>query len=258
MTADHFQRDLAIAAAGHALVLAFIFLQAVFLPSDPIDLRQAIRVDVVGLPEKMTELPPPAPAEVKESAPPPSAPVKELPPKVVEPEPAPKAPTVSLDKKPKPKDLSKAQKAAMDKLKRMSALDKIKEELAAKSKTKAPSAGKSGTSQVVKGNEVTKGDSLTGLSKIAFDEYLSSIKAKVLENWSVPQWLMEANLKARVLVLIDQRGVVMKKTIQQSSGNDIFDGQALDAVDKSSPFPAPPDRIQGVLSTSGIIFNFPQ
>jgi colicin import membrane protein len=258
MTADGFNRDLLIVTGGHALILVFVFLQAVFLPSDPIDLRQAIRVDVVGLPEKMTELPPPAAPDIKDSAPPAPEPVKELPPKPVEAPPEPKAPQVQLEKpKVKPKDLAKAQKAAMAKLKRRSALDKIKAEMAASSKKKSTTAGKA-AGQVVKGNEISKGDSLTGISKIQFDEYLSSIKSKVLSNWSVPQWLMEANLKASVVVLVDERGHVVKKTISRSSGNDIFDGQALEAVEKSSPFEPPPDRIRGVLSTSGIIFNFPQ
>jgi colicin import membrane protein len=245
---DNFNRILGISALGHAAVFLFVFFQAVLIPRQPIDLRQAIRVDVVGLPEKMTELPPP----VKEKAP--EAPaqketVKELP-KKAEPEPEkPAAPKVDLNKS-KKADLKSAQKNALAKLKALRALDKIKAEVGAKSAKARP--------QVVKGNAVSEGNSLTGLAQIEYDRYFDDIKVKIRDQFNLPQWLAEAKLRAQVLVLIDARGFIIKKTIRTSSGNEVFDAKALEAVENSSPLPEPPARLRGVLSTSGITFNFPQ
>lgn len=249
---DNFNRNLAWSLGGHLLLGALIFLRAVLMPSDPIELTQAIRVDIVGLPEKMTELPPPLKEKVPDPAPAVKETVKELPKK---PEPAPekpKGPTVDLEKNKKPKkaDFKDAQKSALEKLKQREALERIAAEVGRENSKAKP--------QVVRGNKVSEGNSLTGLDRAAYDRYFDDIKAKVGGNFNLPQWLAEAKLRAQVTVLIDDRGFVIKKTIRTSSGNEVFDAKALEAVESSSPFTAPPERLRGTLSTFGITFNFPQ
>src|SRR4051812_44793235 len=59
MTADNFYRNIAISLGLHFFVVLLIFFRAVTMPSEPLELRNAIRVDVVGLPQKMQELPEP-------------------------------------------------------------------------------------------------------------------------------------------------------------------------------------------------------
>ncbi len=251
---DTFSRNVMISLGAHAVLLMFIFLRAVFVPSEPIEIRRAIRVDVVGLPAKMpekVELPPPAPEPKPIAAPSkPEPPAKELPPKVEPKKPEPKAPTVNLDKKKPAPDTKKAQASALDKIKQMSALDKIKEDVAKDAKPSKPT--------VIAGNQVSQGNSLTGLEKIEYDRYFDDIEGKVRANWSIPQWLAESPLKAQVQILIDSAGYVTKKIIRRSSGNAIFDAKVIEAIEASSPLPAPPDRLRGVLSTGGIILNFPE
>lgn len=235
---ESLNRNILFSVGGHIAVLLVIFFQAVLIPQEPIDLRRAIRVDVVGLPEKITEqqLKPktesPAVEEKK-----PAAPAK------------PKAPVMP---KSKTKNLHKSQEEALNRIKSMEALDKIKGQLKAEKEKKDESAS------VVKGNQVNAGNSLTGLEKIAYDRYFDELEEKIRARWSIPQWLADAKLKAQVQVLIDDRGYVIKKLIHKSSGNTVFDDSVIAAVEESSPLPPPPKRLVGVLKTRGIIFNFPE
>jgi TonB family protein len=233
---DRFSRDLTISAIGHAVILALLLLRMVFVPSEPLEIRNAIRVDVVALPDKVVSEP---------------APVAK--PEVKPPEPKAKtaAPEKPVVKKHKKVNFKASERQALAKLKAQAALEKIAQEVN-QEKAKARAERK------FKGNQVADGKSLTGLARIDYDRYVDDIQEKVIGAWSLPQWLQEADLKAQVLVQIDERGYVIKKVIYKSSGNDIFDSNALAAVEKGSPFPAPPARLRALLSTSGIIFRFPQ
>src|SRR5438105_5892715 len=57
MTADNFSRNVMISGLGHVGIVLLIFLRAVTMPSEHVEIRNAIRVDVVGLPQKMETLP---------------------------------------------------------------------------------------------------------------------------------------------------------------------------------------------------------
>lgn len=255
---DTFSRNLTLSAIGHALIVMLVFVRAVFIPSEPIEIRRAIRVDVVDLPRKMTEQELNAPAPEPSPAP---APAEKAKPEPVKPEPVkaepqrPEPVKLKSDAKSKPKDTSKSQSAALAKLKAMSALEKIKNDVSEekKSKTAAPKP-----STVVRGNQVSAGNSLTGLDKIEYDKYFDDLEGKVRAHWSIPQWLADGDYKAQVQILIDERGYVTKKVMRRSSGNEVFDSQVMAAIDESSPLPAPPARLQGLLSTNGIILNFPE
>lgn len=238
---DSLSKPVAVSAASHVALVLLFLIKAYLAPSEAIDLRDAIRVDMVGLPEKQQQLP------QKEIAPAPKAPppvAKPKPEPVKEKPKAPEAPKVDLHHK---KDLAKTQKNALNEIKAMEALDKLKNEMAAKA-----------TAKPVKGNQVNAGNSLTGMEKIEFNRYFQTVEEKIRGNWSLPQWLIDAQLKAQVRVLIDENGNVKKKQVLKSSGNPDFDDHMLDAIDKSSPFPPPPDRLRGVLNETGIVFNFPQ
>ncbi len=245
MTADGLERTLIISLIGHLAIASVIFLRAAFVPEQPIEIRNAIKVDIVGLPEKMDEpsLPLSQTKETlatadKEKAP--LAPIKES--KV-------ETPTLPDPKGPK-KDLAKSQKRALEELKRRAALDRIREQLA-KGKSQEPA-------RLVRGNQISPGNALSGLDKIAYDRYFDELREKMRANFSLPQWLADAGYKAQIQVLIDERGLIVKKILISSSGNEVFDAKAIEAVDASAPLPAPPQRLQGLLSTSGIIFGFPE
>lgn len=244
---DTFSRDLWISVGAHGLIGVLMFFRIFLFPSESIDLRESIRVDIVGLPEKMTE--PPKLEPPGESTPPPQPEVKKTQPV---PTPKPTAPTVPSPKA--KKDLAKSQKDILAKLNKSvkmdNALDKIKESL------KKDADGKQGTK--IAGNTVSQGNSLTGLQRLDFDRYISDVRTQVYNRWNIPQWLADAGYKAQMRVMIDERGYVIKKVMLRSSGNEVFDGKVHEAIDSSSPFPPPPDRLRGFLSTNGAVFNFPE
>ena len=51
--------------------------------------------------------------------------------------------------------------------------------------------------------------------------------------------------EAKVDLQIDAGGNVLASKIQESSGHEVLDQQALDMVKKAAPFPAPPDALRG-------------
>ena len=111
---------------------------------------------------------------------------------------------------------------------------------------------------VLKGNEKKDGSDLTGLSKIAYSRYIQELKTKVHSQYTIPEWMAEANLKAQLQVYIDERGYVTKRLVHRSSGNMVFDKAAVDAVDASSPLPAPPEDLRSRFKAFGIYLNFPE
>lgn len=236
---DSLNRSIYISLAAHMGLLAVFFLKMTFFPVEPIQIKRSMRVDLVGMPDKvMPTKPTPAKPAPKVEAPKPKA---KAPPKVAKktkPKPNPKA-------KPNPKKISNSQESAMNKLKAMAALDKIKSE------------AEQQQAEQIKGNQVSKGNSLTGLEQLDYDRYFDDVEQLIYSNWALPEWLAGAELRAQALVLVDQTGHITNKKITKSSGNPDFDAQVLAAIEKSSPFPAPPQRLQGVLAQQGIVFNFP-
>lgn len=265
---EQFNRGIGVSFVLHAVLISFFTLKAVFFTPEAIDFTQAVRVDMVGLPDKVdpNNLPP-APA-AKENP----KPAKEEP-KAVE-KPAEKAPPKKADA-PKPElpkqqpkkddgiNLEKnkaSQQSAIEKLKAMAALEKIKEEVAEeKKKTPPPGTGTDTTGGAkVKGNMVSPGTALTGLNKLQHDTYGADLNRHIKQHWEVPEWLAKRDLKAQVVVYLDTRGNVLERKIVKSSGNPEYDEAALTTIDKSSPFPAPPEKFQAYVSVNGILIGFPE
>ena len=246
MTQDQvFYRYIGISVAAHILLVLFFAIRGFFYNSEPIIIQKAIHVDIVGLPDKdlpeqvadaaknsqSTQKPEPAKTE--------STPSKSKPAEAAK-------PTVSMNAK-KKEDLSAKQKKALDKLKAMDALEKIQSEVDSQKKQK-----------LIKGATVSSGDSLTGLDRIEYEKYFGDVEQHLKKNWALPSWMTELDVRAQALVQIDEKGYVILKKLVTPSGNAQFDEKVLESIDRSSPFPPPPDRLVGVLKNKGIIFNFPK
>lgn len=240
---DSFKRFFTISMGVH-LFLAFGFtLKSTFFPSETIVIQNAIRVDMVALPQKAE--PEVGPSPQPESAKP--APVVEKKPPAPKPEPARKAEV----KKPDPK---KAQLDALNKLKQKEAFERLmKKQETASAAAAAPQPKKN----LNAGNQLSQGDSVTGLERIAFDEYISQVKGAVHSNFAVPSWLSDANFKATVEVVISSDGKILRRNLVRPSGDSTFDGAALAAVDASNPFPPAPERLTRGWGSFTIQFNFP-
>ncbi len=252
MTADYsLQRMLMLSAAGHVAVLFFFTVTTYVIGPAEVMLPQAIRVDVVGLPQKNPEL---APLPKAQETPEPPKPKPKLPPKEAA---TPTKTTAPVVPGPKAKkiDKAKAQSEALNKIKAASAMDRIREQL---ENEKAKEKVKQAKSAVIAGNQTSEGNSLTGLDRVEFDRYLDELQRKVNANFEIPQWLADANLSAEVQINIDERGYVTRKQMRRSSGHSVFDTIVMGTIEKASPVPPPPDRLRGRLATTGITVKFPK
>lgn len=256
---DNLSSGIAVSFAIHAIIISFFTLKAVFFQAESIDFSQAVRVDMVALPDKITNELPPAPPkpkskpqlpEKKSAAPP----VEKAEEKVVKKTPPPKTVKddgVNLER------VKNQQKNALDKLKAMAALEKIKQEASA---SKAAESSKSSTTESakVKGNILSPGTSLTGLAKMQHENFASDLDRHVKQHWSLPEWLAHRDFKAQARVFIDSRGNILDRKIVKSSGNPNYDDEVLATIDRSAPFPAPPEKFIAIVSVEGILIGFPE
>lgn len=236
-------------AIAHVILILILTVRAYFFPNEPLNLESAIRVDIVGLPEKSATLPPPVeePKADAPAAPPPPA-TKELPPIVKE---APKEvakPVVLKPTKPDPKQQKKNQDAA---LKRLEAMAKLDRQARTEAMNKALNDAKNAQA-AVRGNQISRGSSLSGLTRLDHAKYLDELEARIKGHWRPPKFLANAKLRVRVILLIDPSGAVLKKQIVQSSGNNVFDESALAAIENSMPLSAPPESLHGILANQGV------
>jgi colicin import membrane protein len=112
--------------------------------------------------------------------------------------------------------------------------------------------------EVVKGNKISPGSSLSGDAREAATEsYYDAVKDRLQENWALPAWIARQNLAAQVQIMIDARGQIRELKFVKSSGNPRFDEEVKRTLQESSPFPSPPDEIANSLVTNGILIGFP-
>lgn len=270
---EDYKSGLGVSFALHAFVLSFFILNTVFFPSEKIDFSQAVRVDIVALPDKKQDLPPKKADEPKKETPAPKKeppkpePVKEA----AKPPPEPPKPAAKTPvKDPDAINLNKAkekQQDALERIKAMSALEKIKadvnkdeEEARKKQAQEALEKAKQQAQQAsqVKGNVLSAGSSLTGLDKLQHQSYLSDLDAHVKQYWTLPEWLSRQDYKAQARVFVDARGQIIGRRIIKSSGNPAYDEEVLATIDKAAPFPAPPEKFKDILNIDGIIIGFPE
>lgn len=245
---DDFKPALITSAIAHVVLILFLTVRAYFFPTEPLQLESAIRVDIVGLPEKTAVLPPPIdePAAAVSAAPAPTT-TKELPP-IAKEVPKKSEPVILKPVKPDPKQQKKNQDAALKRLEAMAKLDRMARTEAAKKAL----ADANKAQAVVRGNQISKGNSLSGLTRLDHAKYLDDLEARIKSHWHPPKFLANAKLRVRVVLMIDSTGAVLKKTIVQSSGNNVFDESAISALESSLPLPAPPESLHGILANQGV------
>lgn len=226
------------------------------ISNDVNNYESAIRVDLVGLPDKIDpkqltspEPTPTVPAEKEKAEPPPPIIEKETPKlpdkSKIDPE------SINLDA------VKKKQKQALDKLKSLNAIEQIKKNLEAQKK-QAENAQTQKSNTQVKGNILSAGTELTGLNKLQHENYLGQIDRQIKTNWSIPEWLAKKDYKAQVLLKLDEKGMVLSRQIAKSSGNPNYDDVVLETIDKSAPYPAPPEKLINIVGVRGLLIGFPE
>jgi colicin import membrane protein len=247
---EKWDKGLVYSLCAHGIIALMLIVKSVFWESPVIDYQSAVRVDLVGLPDKLSpkDL---APAAEK------IEPVDKSTSGGIEEISTPSKPTLvkKLTKEPeavnlsKTADPSKTQNDAINKLKALNAIDKIKAEVNSLEKSKTKTMN-------VKGNIISPGTSLTGLSRLQMDDYQGQLDIHVKKHWYVPEWLAKKKFMAIARVFVDETGIVIGKKIEKASGNASFDESVLSTIDSSSPFPPPPEKFSAKAKYEGILFEF--
>lgn len=277
-TGDFFSRFLFYSLLIHFVVIVYVIfdpLSSMFSRKN-IRIKNAIRVDTVGLPElkrlhqakptvqqkkpvtkkkaikKNTKTIKPTKPVVKKKPAAKKKPVKQVQLKKSKPkkEKKPvdkirKEQNQAMDKIKELKKMEQKQDHAIEKLEAMDSIEKIKQELETPKYTGA---------QISKGN-AQEGETVTDFQML---QYFTSVRAHINMYWSLPQELAEKNLRAKIYTEINNEGVVLKGKIMQSSGNEDFDARVLNTIERASPLPKPPTREIEKLLSKGVVFNFPE
>ncbi len=256
--------------AFHFFVFSIFILQNVFFEGEKIDYESAIRVDIVGLPDKLIptpqetsnklpdNLPEKTPDKIPENHP--EKQMEKIAEKLPEKKPVPDLEAIRLTKEKQALDAKANQKKqveAIDKIKKISAIDKIKSELESE-QTKKIASNQTQNKFQYKGSVLNPGTELTGLNKLQHENYVALLDKKIKENWTLPQWLSNKDLTAQALIKIDENGVVIYNQIFKTSGNTTYDDFVLETIHKSSPFPKPPEKFLALVGVKGILIGFPE
>lgn len=246
---DPFKRFLLISLALHASALIISLLGDFFYPKAEIKFERAIRVDMIGLPDKVT----PAQPEPKRSPPPVAAPTPTPTPPAPEPvKPSRPAAPEPKTKAPAPKAASSAQ-SALNRIEQMAALEALEQSLEQERIQNAKLR-----EMVFKGNVIADGNSLTGLNKIEAEDYVGNVEAHVRSFWKLPQWLAVRPYRAKALVKWDSQGIPVLIQIIESSGNDQFDEIVMQTIQNATPLPEPPEKFAQIMRRQGVVFGFPE
>lgn len=217
----------------HTGVVCLFTLKILFFPTENINYQAAIRVDLVSLPDKQADAAPATATTAPKPEPVEVTPLVKTQPKAV--------------KDNTKIDLKKKQNKALEQLKALQSLeDEVKNSKDSPKKTRP-----------IKGNVLAAGTAIKGLNKLDYDTYIGDIDSQIKSNWVLPEWLAKSGLRARALVKIDEHGYVVKKELILSSKNPTYDSLVMEAIDRSSPFPAPPEKFINLVGVDGIIFQFP-
>ncbi len=250
-TQDDYKSGLVTSVGFHIALILIFTVKTVFFSGEAINYETAIRVDLVALPDKVSsaETPPLRPETKLPEAktPPKPEPVKAK----AEPK-APVTPPVPVV------DSKQKQKAALNKLKAMEALENLKNEDQRESKASSAAPTKKTGEVKYKGNILSPGTEITGLNKLQHEEYIALLDRHIKENWTLPEWLAKKNLKAQIRVRIDDKGRIISKQLVRSSGNPAYDDIVKATIEKSEPFPVPPEKFSAVVSVNGILIGFPE
>ena len=248
---DDLKMGIGFSLALHVFIVGVFVIKFFFFSKPVLDLSQAISVSIgelapdSKLPQKVQPLAaePEVVEPVEENAPEQKAKPESMPKKVV--------PAVVKEKEVSLSKAKQKQKDALARLKKMSAVEKIKQDL----KSEASALPKS---VPTKPRIVAAGTALSGLDRLDANTYLAQVDQSIKNSWTLPQWLLNKPLKARVLLKISQAGGVISLMVISSSGNTSYDDYCLQAVNKAAPFPGVPDKLSEKFSVDGVVVGFPE
>jgi len=112
--------------------------------------------------------------------------------------------------------------------------------------------------EVLAGNIVSQGYSVTGDVANDMDVYQGHLKVHIRKSWNLPGWMQASNLSAKVLVKFAPNGRIIHQEFLKKSGNGEFDGHVMRAIKEAEPFPAPPPSLHREVLEEGVELGYPQ
>jgi TonB family protein len=90
-------------------------------------------------------------------------------------------------------------------------------------------------------------------------QWVSDVQDRIRPNFVAPSVIAEGErnrLATVVLIYVDGKGRILKRAIEKSSGNALFDNAVLHAFDQSNPLPAPPAELRDQIQKDGVEITF--
>lgn len=253
---DQLGRALTWSLVAHGAIAFFVIVKSLVFPGQPLLVTPALRVDVVGLPDilkkDLSQVPKKLPDEALQEQL--EAAAKKA--KNVKPVEVPKEAAAPDEMVLNPKK-SKAEKTAKEKekkldaaLARIRALERLKDKEAIEKEER--------DAVIIKGNQISKGTSLSGDARERAEaSYYDLVRDQLVEFWALPTWLARQKLSAQVLITVDRAGNILSTKFVRPSGNEQFDAAIRGTLRDAAPLPKPPANIADTVADEGIIVGFP-
>jgi TolA protein len=259
---DQLGRAITWSLVGHGAVALFIILKSLVFPGQPILIAPSLRVDLVGLPDLLKK----DLANVSKTLP-----KSDLEEKLAEAaRDAQKIKPAPVEEAPKPDEMvlnpKKVEKKAQTNDEKLKAKEKTKKLDTALAKIRALERLKDKADEdtadddaiVIKGNQISKGTSLSGNAREnAQAGYYDLVRESLVEFWSLPPWLQRQKLVAQIQIRIDPAGRVLSSKFVKTSGNAQFDEAIQATIRDAQPLPRPPKDLISSLADEGVIVGFP-
>jgi TonB family protein len=112
--------------------------------------------------------------------------------------------------------------------------------------------------EILAGNIISQGSSITGDIATQRDAYQALAKNHFARFWNAPGWMQASNrFSAKILVRVAPDGRVLSQEFLERSGSSEYDALAAKAVSDASPFPPPPADLVRNAMEDGIVCAFP-
>ncbi|MCY4524093.1 MAG: cell envelope integrity protein TolA [Halobacteriovoraceae bacterium] len=137
---------------------------------------------------------------------------------------------------------------------------KVKSKISKKS-TKKKMDNKKLKKLVLKGNQLSKSNRITGegIGDLSgkFDLYISNLPEKIKPYWKLPSHLMGQELQCRIRIFLAPNGRLLKVELLKGSGNKEYDDRALASIKTAAPFDNVPEEIRKRVLRGDIVLGFP-
>ncbi len=239
-------------AGLHVGVALAILLKHLVFPGTAVTIPPTLRVDLVGLPDvlkkdkwKLNAQLDPKLADALRAAADQANEIKKV-----------ELPKSDADK-PDPDELVMKREQAGDDIARQKKLKSSLARIKALLKVQTPDDA-AARAQPVKGNQLSRGTSLSGDAKESTEpSYYDHVRDRLQENWALPVWLSRQKLSARVQIFINRTGHLHTYRFLEFSGNTQFDEAVKRTITDSEPFVAPTSEVADAVFTDGIVVGFP-